>query len=161
LAQPGNLGDNGPATEAVLAFPKSIAVDSAGNLYIADAGGPLTETGPGAFARVRKVSNGVITTIAGAGPSGFGGDNGPASTAELNVPQGVALDGAGNLYVADSGSGALMSYGNADAVHLADTGNNRIRVLTPNPFPSISPGGIVPNDGSVPVIQAGSWISIY
>ncbi len=158
---PGNLGDNGPATRAVLSFPKSIAVDSAGNLYIADAGSSAPVAGAGAYARVRKVSNGVITTIAGAGPAGFGGDNGPASAAALNVPQSVAVDGAGNVYVADSGSAALVSNGNALALHLLDTGNNRIRVLTPNPVPSILPGGIVPNDGSVSVIQAGSWISIY
>jgi uncharacterized protein (TIGR03437 family) len=65
------------------------------------------------------------------------------------------------VYVADSGSGALSSLGNNNAIHLDDTGNNRIRMLTPNPVPAISPGGIVPNDGSVSVIQAGSWISIY
>lgn len=79
----------------------------------------------------------------------------------MNAPQGIAVDGAGNVYVADSGSGALISNGNAPALHLLDTGNNRIRVLTPNPPPSILPGGIVPNDSSVSVIQAGSWISIY
>ncbi len=162
---PGNLGDNGPATQATLLVPKSMAVDSAGDLYIADASGFPTDAGgpafAGAYARVRKVSNGVITTVAGAGLLAFGGDYGPASAAELNMPQSVAVDGAGNVYVADSGSGGLFGDGNALALHLSGTGNNRIRVLTPNPVPAISPGGIVPNDGSNSIIQAGSWISIY
>ena len=73
---------------------------------------------------MRKVSNGVITTVAGAGLLAFGGDYGPASAAELNVPQSVAVDGAGNVYVADSGSAALLSEGRIpSALHLLDTGN--------------------------------------
>ena len=71
--------------------PRGVAVDSAGNLYIADYGNN----------RIRKVSNGVITTVAGNGTAGFSGDNGPATSAQLNIPVGVAVDSAGNLYIAD------------------------------------------------------------
>ena len=86
-------GDGGPATSALLTFPQGVATDGAGNLYIADAENH----------RIRVVdSTGVIRTIAGTGEDGFGGDGGPAVQAQLNVPVGVALDGAGNLYVADS-----------------------------------------------------------
>ncbi len=86
---PGFSGDNGPATSAQLYFPDGVAVDSAGNLYIADFGNN----------RIRKVANGVITTVAGNGTQGFSGDNGPATSAELNFPTGVAVDSAGNLYI--------------------------------------------------------------
>ena len=88
----GFSGDNGPATSAQLSIPIAVAVDSAGDLYIADY----------ANNRIRKVSNGVITTVAGNGNAGFSGDNGPASSAEVNAPQGVAVDSAGNLYIASN-----------------------------------------------------------
>jgi uncharacterized protein (TIGR03437 family) len=143
---PGGIGDNGPATSAVLIQPQGVAVDSAGNLYIADTGNY----------RIRKVANGVITTAAGNGTPGFGGDNGPATGAQFNVPQGVAVDAAGNIYVADTGNNSTTN-----GEHLAHTGNNRIRLLTPGAMPTIFKGGVVPNDGSVPVIQPGSWVSIY
>src|SRR5208282_1977444 len=78
------------ATEAQLGGPQGIAFDSSGNLYIAEADN-----------RVRKVSNGVITTVAGNGTPGFSGDNGPAAAAQLNLPQSVAVDSAGNLYIAE------------------------------------------------------------
>jgi uncharacterized protein (TIGR03437 family) len=87
------LGDNGPATSAQLGGALGVAVDSAGNLYIADQGND----------RIRKVSNGVIATVAGDGDWGFSGDNGPAVSAELAIPDGVAVDSAGNLYISDSG----------------------------------------------------------
>src|ERR1700722_543779 len=77
-------GDNGPATKAQLNNPKGIAVDSAGNVYFADASN----------GRVRKVSNGVITTVAGNGP-GVDGDNGPALNAGLTYMHGVAVDSDG------------------------------------------------------------------
>ena len=69
-----------------------MGVDSAGNVYIADSGNN----------RIRKVSNGVITTVAGNGTAGFSGDNGPATNAQLINPISVAVDPAGNLYIADS-----------------------------------------------------------
>lgn len=87
-------GDGGPATSAGIYSPSSIALDAAGNLYIADS-----------VSRIRKVSaNGIITTVAGGGTCGsmYCGDGGPATSAMLNGPQGVAVDASGNLYIADT-----------------------------------------------------------
>ena len=86
-------GDGGPATSAALYLPRGVAVDGEGNVYIAD------------FAdhRVRKVSPaGTITTFAGSGVGGFSGDGGPATSARLSGPTGMAVDGEGNVYIADS-----------------------------------------------------------
>ena len=106
---PVSPGDGGPATNACLWGPVGVAVDPAGNLYIADR---LEQ-------RVRKVTAaGVINTFAGngqvqsGGVGAFSGDGGPASSASLNLPEGLAIDGAGNIYI-------------------ADTENSRIRKVTP------------------------------
>jgi alpha-tubulin suppressor-like RCC1 family protein/sugar lactone lactonase YvrE len=86
-------GDGGPATQANLNSPTDVAVDAAGNLFIADYFNH----------RVRKVDpSGIITTIAGNGTEGYGGDGGPATQAQLQRPAGVAVDGAGDVFVADS-----------------------------------------------------------
>ena len=96
-------GDGGPATAAILNTPWGVAVDRAGNIYIADTKNH----------RIRKVDTaGVITTIAGTGESGLGGDGGAATAAKFSYPRSVALDTSGNLYI-------------------ADTGNDRIRRVTP------------------------------
>jgi hypothetical protein len=87
-------GDDGPSISAQLNQPIGVAVDSVGNVYIADY----------ANDRIRKVSKGVITTVAGSGTKGFGGDNGPAVKAQLDYPIGVAVDSADNLYIADAGN---------------------------------------------------------
>ena len=85
-------GDGGLATEASLYNPLGMAVDSSGNLFIADSNNY----------RVRKVDpQGIITTVAGSGKGGFSGDGGPAISANLLSPTGVAVDFAGNLYIAD------------------------------------------------------------
>jgi hypothetical protein len=90
----GFSGDNGPAASAQLNDPVSVAVDSGGNLYIADSGN----------CRVRQVAatTGVITTYAGNGLYGSGGDSGPATSASVSYPQGIAVDGNWNLYIADA-----------------------------------------------------------
>ena len=153
----GDGGDGGPSVEALLAEPSGVAVDGAGNVYIADqrnhrirkvdSSGTITtfagredyrdggfggDGGPAALAqlrspsdvatagagnlyiadrfnhRIRKVdSSGVITTFAGSGEYGFGGDGGPAAEAQLYSPNGVATDGAGNLYIADTGNSRI------------------------------------------------------
>jgi len=90
---PGMSGDGGPATSAQLEEPFSITMDVAGNLYIADS---MNE-------RIRKVdTSGIITTIAGDGNWGYGGDGGPATGAQLYDPRGLSLDAAGNLYISDA-----------------------------------------------------------
>lgn len=146
-----NEGDGGPATSAQLQFPSSVAVDGAGNFYIADSG----------YNRIRKVNSaGIITTIAGNGSPGYTGDGGSATQAELANPGGVAADGSGNLYFADTvslrlrkvsaagiittvagggtGDSGLAVFGllsapwgiardSAGNTYIADTGNNRVR----------------------------------
>jgi sugar lactone lactonase YvrE len=98
----GFSGDGGPATSASINFPKGLAKDTAGHLFIADSFN----------ARIRQVNtNGIITTVAGTGTTSYSGDGGPANKATLSYPFGLALDTGGNLYFADSG-------------------NNRIRKLT-------------------------------
>ncbi len=88
----GYSGDGGSATSAEI-WGGGIAVDGSGNIYIAD----------GNNARIRKVtiSTGIISTIAGNGTSGYSGDGGPATSAELNTPLGVAVDGSGSIYISD------------------------------------------------------------
>ena len=98
----GFSGDGGPATDALLSSPAAIAFDSEGNLYIADAGNN----------RIRRVGrDGIITTVAGSGRRGYGGDGGPAALALLNSPAGIAV-------------------GFGDSVFIADTGNNRVRMIS-------------------------------
>ncbi len=97
-------GDGGPATSASLSGPQALALDTSGNLFIADSGS----------GRIRKVSaTGTITTVAGDGSYTFWGDGGPATSASLNDPRGVAVDASGNLFI-------------------ADTQNNRIRKVSAN-----------------------------
>ena len=88
----GYNGDGFLATSAELNDPSGVALDSAGNLYVADAYNN----------RIRKVdTNGIITTVAGNGTEGSKGDNGPAISAELNYPSNVAVDSGGNIYIAE------------------------------------------------------------
>jgi len=90
--QAGFGGDGGPATQAMINRVDALAVDGAGNVYMADEKNN----------RVRKVDkNGVMTTFAGTGAAGFAGDGGPAAQAQLNAPTGVCTDTAGNVYIND------------------------------------------------------------
>ena len=92
----GYAGDAGPATSAKLSSPRGIALDALGNFYIAD-------TGNNVIRLVTKIS-GFITTVAGTGlPGGYAEGTGPATSATLYSPSGVALDVLGNLYIADTG----------------------------------------------------------
>lgn len=105
VAGGGTGGDGGPALGAALTFPTGVAVDVNGNLYVADA----------YASRVRKVDpGGVISTVAGTGVLGAGGDGGPGASAELFIPTGVAVDGA-----------------NPPTLRVADSFNHRIRSLSP------------------------------
>jgi trimeric autotransporter adhesin len=99
----GYSGDGGLATSALLYNPRGVAIDASGNIYIADAGNN----------RIRMVtlSTGIISTVAGTGSSGYSGDGGLATSAKSYYPYGVAIDASGNIYI-------------------ADTYNNRIRMVT-------------------------------
>jgi len=100
---PGFSGDGGAASSAQLNSPSGVAVDGQGNLYISDTGNHCVRVmGP----------DGIIRTIAGNGAADFSGDGGPARSASLNAPAGLAVDSDGNVWVADAG-------------------NNRVRKLTP------------------------------
>ena len=157
----GSSGDGGPATSAEMLSPVALAVDSAGNLFIADQ----------ADNRVRRVSrDGIIDTVAGTGTQGFSGDGGPAISAQLASPHAVAVDSTGRLFIlqlgwgrvrlvspggtittavccntpygfsGDGGSavsaGLFNSFGialdSAGNLFIADTGNNRVRKVSPD-----------------------------
>ena len=114
---PGFSGDGGPATGAQLNGPSGVALDSAGNLYIADT----------ANHRIREVAVGAgnISTVAGNGTAGYSGDNGPASAAELHSPVGITFDSAGNLYIADQGNGVIRKV-NPSGTITSVAGNNEV-----------------------------------
>lgn len=159
LQEPGYGGDGGPAAAAHFYYPKGLAIDSRGNMYIADMANNV----------IRKIAaSGTISTVAGNGTQGFSGDNGPATSAQLYSPLSVAVDAAGNLYIADTGNQRIREVtvagtittiaGNgtrgysgdggagtsaqlynptgvavnpAGLVYVADSENNVIRLLTP------------------------------
>ncbi len=114
----GNNGDNGPAIAAMLTNPTGVAVDSAGNFYIADVGNN----------RVRRVDAATqnITPFAGTGTPGFLGDGGQAANALLSGPQNVALDSSGNLFIADDGNGALRRVDAATGIITTFAGTGKL-----------------------------------
>ena len=111
----GFLGDGGPATSAEFGGDMDIAVDSAGNLYIADKYNM----------RIRKVSaaTGIITTVAGNGTSGYSGNGSLATSAELNWPSGVTVDAVGNLYIADLGNNMIRKVAASTGIITTVAGN--------------------------------------
>ena len=101
----GSIGDDGPATSAELNYPQGVAMDISGKLYIAD------------YNKIRMVArSGTITTIAGTGNAGFSGDSGAAISAQLNAPQGVAVDTSGNVFIADTNNGRIRMVTSAGAI---------------------------------------------
>lgn len=132
---PGFAGDGGPATSA-LVFPTNVAVDGQGNLYLADT---INQ-------RIRKVNTaGIINTVAGNGTQGFSGDGGPATSASLALPQGVAADAAGNIYFADAGNARVRKVDTAGTITTV-AGNG-----TPLP---IGDGGPATSAGMIPTYVA-------
>jgi len=108
-------GDGGPATQAGFNFPSGVAVDDAGNLYITDR---LNH-------RIRRVTlDGRISTYAGTGVAGFGGDGGAATSARLNSPFNVGPDAAGNVYIADSVNNSVRRV-NPQGIITTVAGNQR------------------------------------
>ncbi|MBI1765195.1 MAG: hypothetical protein HYR56_27600 [Acidobacteria bacterium] len=99
-------GDGGLATQAVMNNPVGLALDNAGNLFVADRSNY----------RIRRIDarTGVITTVAGNGQLGGAGDGGPATQAELNLPSGVAVDAAGNVYISDTNNQRIRRVSAAD-----------------------------------------------
>src|SRR5579862_5243941 len=118
VAGSNRLLDGHAAKTVPLRYPNGVAQDSAGNAYLADADDN----------RVRKVdTSGIITTIAGNGTAGFSGDNGPAAQAALNFPQGIKLDGKGNLFIADYGNHRVRKIVLATGVITTVAGNGNSR----------------------------------
>ena len=111
----GYSGDGGPATAAELANPDGVAVDSAGDLFIDDSNN----------SRIREVNlaTGTITTIAGNGTYGYTGDGGAATAAELSHPLGIAVDSAGDLFIADSGNNVIREVNLATGTITTVAGN--------------------------------------
>jgi hypothetical protein len=133
----GFSGDGGSATAAALNNPSSVAVDKNGNLFIADINNNL----------IREVTSGIITTVAGNGSQGFGGDGGAGTSAKLFFPQGVAVDGNGDLFIADLGNRRVRVvenitftadtppdaiYGTPDSYTFQATGEGTITYSSPN-----------------------------
>jgi uncharacterized protein (TIGR03437 family) len=108
----GYSGDNGPATGALLNEPGALTLDASGNLYIADSGNSV----------VRKISGGIITTIAGTGRAAPNCTDGPAASTPLNNPLGIAVDAAGNVYIADTGDNCVHKLSQGNLTRVAGTG---------------------------------------
>lgn len=120
----GGGGDGGPATKATLWAPIDVAVDGAGNVYVADSKNN----------RIRKIdSSGTITTVAGKGPAGFGGDGGPARDALLSAPAALAVTTDGVIYIADSGNGRIRKVDAAGNITtVAGNGNTSYPTIDPS-----------------------------
>jgi DNA-binding CsgD family transcriptional regulator/sugar lactone lactonase YvrE len=132
----GNIGDGGPAVQAQLDLPQGLAVDSAGNVYIADT---LNH-------RVRRVgTDGMITTFAGTGQAGYAGDGKPGPVAELNLPTGLTIGFGDTLFIADTGNNVVRQIALDGAIHtVAGTGEAGYRGDPGDALDAVlhAPGGI-------------------
>ena len=151
LGAGGFSGDGGPAVNAMLEDPHGVAVDGAGNLYIADRDNH----------RIRKVdTSGLITTVAGTGERGFGGDGGPAAAARLAFPHGVAVDAAGNLYIADTSNHRIRKVDSSGVIRtIAGTGERGFRgngVLATNAWLDLPFGVAVDGSGNIYIADTGT-----
>ena len=137
-------GDGGPATKAGIGIPPDAAVDGAGNLYIVDRDNN----------RIRKVdSSGTISTFAGNGTSDLSGDGGPATSAALFLPLSVALDGAGNVYIADGASNGLRKVDKSGII-------NQVPVISPT-LSRIGSAGSVTVDSAGNVYVTDNASAVY
>jgi uncharacterized protein (TIGR03437 family) len=136
-------GDGGPATQARLNHPSGAAMDAAGNLYIADRDNN----------RIRRVSpDGTISTVAGTGIAGNAGDGGPAPLAQLSSPSSVALDSAGNLYIADTGNSRIRSVSPDGQI----AGRTTLGLLSPVYAIPDSAGGVyIADEAQGEILRAG------
>ena len=155
----GLSGDGGPAVDAEINTPSGIAVDAGGNVYIADQGN----------ARIRRVSNGLITTIAGTGLRGPSGHGGPATGASLGTVHALAIDAAGSLFLADGNT--IREISNAVITTIAGTGttgfsgdNGPARAAqfnTPSGIAVDAPGVVYiadQNNQRIRQISSGGWL---
>jgi sugar lactone lactonase YvrE len=119
---PGYSGDDGPATDATINYPKGLCADQSGNVFIADT---LNH-------RIRKVDlEGIITPFAGNGSSGYSGNGGPATAASMDEPHGVAVDGLGNVYIADTKNHRIRMVDTSNTMNpFAGSGNNNYQEST-------------------------------
>jgi RHS repeat-associated protein len=130
----GYSGDGGPATSATLSHPDGVAVDSHGNLFIADVGADV----------VRRVdaSTGIITTYAGNSYVGYSGDGGPATQAQLGWPSALVVDSSGNLYIADYWEASIRKVAPDGTIStFAGNGDRNSSVVNGDPATS---GGVAP-----------------
>ena len=138
-------GDGGPATKAGIGIPPDVAVDAAGNIFIVDRNNN----------RIRKVdTSGTITTFAGNGTSGFSGDGGPAASAALFLPIAVAVDGAGNVYIADAGSNGLRMVNTSGVI-------NQVPIISSSLTRIASPGGMTSDSAGNLYISDENGSAIY
>jgi uncharacterized protein (TIGR03437 family) len=132
-------GDGGPATSASLNIPSDVAFDLGGNLYVADSGNN----------RVRKIdTSGTISTVAGTGVDGFGGDGGPASSAVLNYPWGVFANAEGAVFIADRVNSRIRSISGVPLGPPALQDNGIVNGATFSKNIAVAPGSIVTIFGS-------------